>query len=105
MATKEEYIAVAPYVMGIGDFAATAIETKLAAIPVTSEPAAPKDPTKTNIVALFNELFTGVASPEIAIAKAGGLMAIATKYGMTRQQCLTCIAEFKAMKALYEKSK
>lgn len=98
--TKEDYLAVAPFVEGIGDFSATAIESKLDDIPEAPEPTPIPDPTKANIVALFNAVYAEVSVSK-AIENAGGIAKLGAQYGMTAEQCKTCIREFEAMRVLY----
>lgn len=99
--TKEQYAEVAPYVMGIGDFSASAIENKIEAIPEPPEPQPLPEPTKATIVGLFNYLFTNFSSADKAIEVVGGLAAVAHNNKMTVDQCRRCIADFEAMRALY----
>lgn len=102
MATKAEYEAIAPYVMSIGDFSATAIENKLSAIPEPPEPEPVPDPTKANVIALFNTLYTDYFNVIDAIRDNGGLVQIASDHNMTFSQCKRCIRDFEAMRILYE---
>lgn len=102
--TKADYVEVAPYIMSIGDFSATAIETKLSAIPEAPEKPEPPEPTKANIVALFNEVYSTPSVREV-IQKNGGLMSTASKYDMTMAQCKQCLREFAEMEKLFNTPK
>jgi hypothetical protein len=105
MATLDEYKSAMPMVTGIWpDLTKTAIENKLASIPAVPTKPAPAKPTKAAIIALFDEVY-GLPTVEEAIAKAGGIMKLAAKHGMTRLDCITILQEFSAVKSLYDQSK
>lgn len=102
MATKQEYTDIAPYVMGIGDFVATAVDSKMDSIPDAPVKDPVKDPSKDDIIALFNMLYTGYYSVIKAIEDNGGILKLAKAHNMIASQCVTCIREFEAMRALRE---
>jgi hypothetical protein len=102
MATKQEYTNVAPYVMAIGDFDPTAVNTKLDAIPAAPTKTPIADPAKADVIALFNTLYTDYYSVAKAIEDNGGILKLAKANNMTAPQCVTCIREFEAMRALRE---
>ena len=99
--TKQEYKDVASYVMGIGDFSADAIETKLESLPEPPEATPIPDPEKADIVSLFNALYVDYPPITKAIEKLGGVDLIAQSHNMTASQCKQCIKDFEAILALY----
>jgi len=101
MATLEEYEAVAPEIMAIGEFTVLQIETKLEAIPEPPEPPGQPTVTKAKIVSIFNTIFN-TYSPAKAIEKAGGIKAVANANNLTTAQAVSILSELSAMKALYD---
>ena len=101
MATLQEYIDVAPTVMGIGEFSLVAIENKLAAIPDPPAPPTPPTITRAKVISIFNTVFE-FHSAIVGIQAAGGIKKIAKAVNLWSSQVVLIIRELAAMNALYD---
>ena len=101
MGTLAEYIAVAPTVMGIGDFTLTQVENKLGSIPEPASPIPDPEITKAKIITLFNNVFDTESSPQKAIQNLGGLHAISATIGLALKDVRTLLFEMQSMLDLF----
>ena len=101
MATLDDYINVAPMIMGIGEFTLEQIETKLENLPEPPVPSPEPEITKAKIVGIFNLIFNSY-DPRKAVVEAGGYSGIASQAGLTVSQVRTIIREMKAVFGLYK---
>ena len=100
MVTLEEYKEVAPLVMSTGDFTLTAIENKLASVPTAEPPAPIPEPTKAQVIELFNAVFA-YPDPTAGVAANGGFGALALETGLKPSQVKALVRQMADMLALY----
>jgi len=96
MATKAQYTAVAPDVMGVLSFTATQIDNGIDSIPDAPEPPSITPYTSAQVVEIWKELIK-YYSLVAGVAALGGYGALALRHGVTPPQGKQIVKQLNAM--------
>lgn len=100
MATLQEYIDAAPFIMGLGEFTVNQVETKLASIPEPPADPVPPVVTKQIVIDIFNQIFS-YSDVNKGVAAANGYTQLGIQHGISGAQAKTIVNELKAMLSVY----